>query len=630
MSVSPTHQLLCLATTSPNLHFLSITSTGLEPAPSHLLRTDALPSRTKTVSIAWGPPRCVKSPDDANTWSWSDTYLVTGNSDSSFRKFDLPPSTATSGSASGNGRVTLSGRSVVEKQSKGSKKNGKGTIVWGVSVLPDHTIVTADSLGSVGFWDGASLAQKQIFRAHKADAMCMTMGADGRSVFTSGPDQRVCQFVRVDASPVGTVNGSASAGAGGGGGEWALTTTKRAHQHDVRALACFPAYTPVPLSHPSHSSPAPSSTQPMAPVLASGGWDMTLILTPCASPSFTSAPIRLRNPLGRSTGGAKVLFEEAYPRKMGYLAGARGTGRVSVSRTARLVLGRKERSVGVWKLHADEAGWEKMLDMDFRLRTALTCAVLSEDGKWMAVSDLYETKLFALRPSTEGTGSLVPKRIKSFLPTLLEFKALEHLDLQSTGTGSSTILFTPDSGRLVLGLAMSGQVVVLELDGSREARGGGEVRVAQVFKRDDITVGGRVIVGKKEMGANGGGKKAGKGKGKGKGAVNGDVDVDMDANNDNTALAARGEDEEDEDDGHEDEESGTEDMAEGKVPMVGPKQGWVACMAVSADGQWLAVSDLLGKVSVFNLDTLRVSVSFIVRFDDYGWMEVVPVRRRRP
>jgi WD40 repeat protein len=34
---------------------------------------------------------------------------------------------------------------------------------------------------------------------------------------------------------------------------------------------------------------------------------------------------------------------------------------------------------------------------------------------------------------------------------------------------------------------------------------------------------------------------------------------------------------------------------------------WISCMAASDDGQWLAFSDLKGRVEVWNLDTLRVS-----------------------
>jgi len=142
LSVSPTHTLLCLATTSPGLHFLSIppvsasqTSPPLEPPPPHLLRSDTLPSKARTVSIAWGPPRLAEISE--GEWEWRDTYLVTGNSDSSFRKWEIP-STSEDGSRA-LGRLMLKSRGVMEKvrlQQKNGKRGGKGTIVWGVGVLP--------------------------------------------------------------------------------------------------------------------------------------------------------------------------------------------------------------------------------------------------------------------------------------------------------------------------------------------------------------------------------------------------------------------------------------------------------------------------------------------------------------
>lgn len=137
LSVSPTQKLLCLTTNSPNLHFVSIPSpllgdtvTQLEPAPAHLLRSDALPSRTRTVSVAWGIPKLVEGDDG---WMWRDSYLITGNSDSSFRRWDLPPP---SSAGTPSGRVILKSRAVVEKVNKGKKSGQKGTIVWGVGVLP--------------------------------------------------------------------------------------------------------------------------------------------------------------------------------------------------------------------------------------------------------------------------------------------------------------------------------------------------------------------------------------------------------------------------------------------------------------------------------------------------------------
>jgi U3 small nucleolar RNA-associated protein 4 len=137
ISVSPTHKYICLATSSPSLHFLSIpsTPTPLEPPPSHLLRSDTLPSRTRTVSLAWAIPKLQKGEEG---WEWRDSYIITGNSDSSFRKWEIPASSSSDGSRQGQGRVVLKSRAVVEKigKIKGKKVNGKGTIVWGVGVLP--------------------------------------------------------------------------------------------------------------------------------------------------------------------------------------------------------------------------------------------------------------------------------------------------------------------------------------------------------------------------------------------------------------------------------------------------------------------------------------------------------------
>lgn len=140
ISVSPTHQLLALATSSPSLHFLSISSHSgpLGPPPAHLLRSEGLPSRTRTVSLAWGIPKIVKSVEEPGEWVWRDTYIVTGNSDSSFRKWDIPEeSSGVTAGRPGQGRVTIQSRAVVEKIGKvRGKKVNKGTIVWGTAVLP--------------------------------------------------------------------------------------------------------------------------------------------------------------------------------------------------------------------------------------------------------------------------------------------------------------------------------------------------------------------------------------------------------------------------------------------------------------------------------------------------------------
>lgn len=89
---------------------------------------------------------------------------------------------------------------------------------------------------------------------------------------------------------------------------------------------------------------------------------MSLTYTPAAAPSLMSED--LRNPLGKG-GMSRCVFDEAFTRKMGYLTA--GDGRVGVSKGGRFVLGRKERSVGIWRVLGDEAGWEKVLEMDLRV-----------------------------------------------------------------------------------------------------------------------------------------------------------------------------------------------------------------------------------------------------------------------
>lgn len=128
MSAAPTQDCLAVATSSPHIHFLSISpySMYLEPA-SPITRTEAIQGRTRTLSIAWGPPTRVHlqsggpAETDGKMWVWRNHHLVTGNSDSSLRKWNVL-----------NGRMI--GRMAVNKLRRDQGKN-RGNIVWGVAVL---------------------------------------------------------------------------------------------------------------------------------------------------------------------------------------------------------------------------------------------------------------------------------------------------------------------------------------------------------------------------------------------------------------------------------------------------------------------------------------------------------------
>lgn len=52
---------------------------------------------------------------------------------------------------------------------------------------------------------------------------------------------------------------------------------------------------------------------------------------------------------------------------------------------------------GVFPLEDEGQGnWEMVLEMDLNVRTNIVSSAISDDGKWLAVADWYETKLFAL------------------------------------------------------------------------------------------------------------------------------------------------------------------------------------------------------------------------------------------
>jgi U3 small nucleolar RNA-associated protein 4 len=154
------------------------------------------------------------------------------------------------------------------------------------------------------------------------------------------------------------------------------------------------------------------------------------------------------------------------------------------------------------------------------------------------------------------------------------------------------LLFTPDGSRLVLGLAASAQVVVLDLPRIGEGEGEG-LRVSKCFLRDERTVGGRVI---KSIAGKAGTEKEVVSTTNGSGKT---TRQDQQLN----GYAETSEDDEDNED--EDEQRAIGRLSPGKGPVA-----WISSMAASDDGQWLAVSDLEGKVSVFNLDTLQVSPLF--------------------
>jgi len=246
--------------------------------------------------------------------------------------------------------------------------------------LRDGTIVSGDSLGMVKFWDGVTCTQLQTFNAHGADVLTISIGPRGDSLYTAGVDQNITEFLAVN---VGTnVSGRSTINR-----RWIQSCSRCMHSHDVRSLATWPPYVPVVGGSKEHLA--------SIPILVSGGLDMSLVLSPIATPSPHN--VSLENVVSR---GSVATFEEGHYRRLQFVRRV-----VKIAQKARILACMDDTTVSLWKIdretsRAEEGepsgSWEKLAELDLKVKTNLTACALSSDGMWLATADFYETKLFML------------------------------------------------------------------------------------------------------------------------------------------------------------------------------------------------------------------------------------------
>ncbi|KAF7794114.1 hypothetical protein EIP86_005244 [Pleurotus ostreatoroseus] len=544
ISPNPASTILAIGCEDGAVRLLSLEHDTL----THLRRLDRVKSRI--LSLAWGPPvpretKNTEGSDDEEEEEWSDSWVVAGCSDSSLRKWDLA-----------TGRVG-------DKMGT-DKMRGERTLVWAVGVLGDGTIVSGDSLGMVKFWDSKTSTQLHSFQAHGADVLCMTISPEGTAIYTSGVDQKVVQFTHIKTSQSSTQSSLLSRSSG----RWVQTSSRRMHSHDVRALAIWPPHTALP---PAHRRVLPLD---VAPVLASGGLDMSVVLTPAALPAST-AVAKVVNPLATSVVST---FEDAYHRRLAYTSAPYHASGLHLARKARLVLCMRDAGVSLWRVHRrrtmffntddpDEeppadGGWEQVLDMDLSVHTNLVASAISDDGRWIAVSDWYESRLFRIEELENG--NLKPKRIRDFTSILQA-----HLPSSQPSTGASCFIFSPDNTKLIMASTTTSYVLVVDLsDTPRVLRRFDQHRMRNVVLSD------RVV------------------RGRTKSAETETEDVEMaDAE---TPAAGEGEK----------PPPDTADPSDDEDLSQKPLSATITRMAVSPDGQWLATTDDHRRTHIFNLDAV--------------------------
>lgn len=556
----------------------------------------------RIVNLAWGPPQrkdsgasakakttdSASSEEDSDSDSdsddedddelWQDSFLVGGTASSCGLVWDLT-----------TGRMV--DKILVERS------RYEQTIVWSVLALGDGTLVFGDSMGNVTFFEAKTRTAVSggQFSGHKrnADVLTLCAGPDGKSVYSGSVDQTVVEYALVQGNSQQR-------------SKWIQTGSRRLHAHDVKALAIDPPFNPLV-----------STASDRLPILVSGGVDYHVVLTPAASPSQTISLASLSTAYekGDRKGKAKAqhkyeherrvdqynpisnspvtAFAETVQRRIAYVpptakGGALGGGgNIVVCEAKRWILLRRETSVGIWRL-ADEGArrsraledlglvyldedrdtpmgdqWVKLLEMDLKVKTNLVSVSISPDGRFLAASDLYETKLFSLQ--TVGDG-ILPRRISALS------KAFGH---ESGGApGSSAITFTPDSSRMILATYPGSYVHVIELPAPDDTLP--RCRIVTSFSQHRSREAGRAVAGKK--------------------LTNGHAHTNGHANADDTDSDDSSEEASDSDK----DENGHHELREQRTQFAR-----IDLAQVSPDGQYLVSIDTSRRIHVFSLDTLR-------------------------
>lgn len=239
---------------------------------------------------------------------------------------------------------------------------GSPPCVWAVLCLIDGTVVSGDAGGRTCLWDGEHGTLLHAFALHAADVLCLAAAGDGSAVFAAGVDAHVQVITR---------------GAGGAG--WAATGSKRAHTHDVRALAVV-------------------ATDGAGPVLLSSGTDGSVVAYAADGVAGEHAVRVVRAPPPPHTAAAA---------------------------RAPLLLVTHPSCCEVWRLGAaaPPAGAPPrpgalplasapacLLRITLRSQRHLLCAAISADGRMVAASDALRARLFVVHapllehPPAAGAG----------------------------------------------------------------------------------------------------------------------------------------------------------------------------------------------------------------------------------
>jgi len=130
-------------------------------------------------------------------WSSNSQFIAFGTANGVIKKMNIP-----------NGRSMLTV----------TCDKSRGCIIWDLVYL-DGCIISADSLGTVKFWNDEHGTLLQTFKEHDGDILSIVSSSQHKVLFSTGVDQKIVCYREVK-----------------GISEWIRTSVIKSHTHDVRAM----------------------------------------------------------------------------------------------------------------------------------------------------------------------------------------------------------------------------------------------------------------------------------------------------------------------------------------------------------------------------------------------------------
>ncbi|GAY48004.1 hypothetical protein CUMW_108680 [Citrus unshiu] len=348
------------------------------------------------------------------TWSADGNMLYSGSSDGYIRSWDAKLGYEIY-------RITVG---------LGGLGSGPELCIWSLLSLRCGTLVSADSTGSVQFWDSRHGTLLQAHSFHKGDVNALAAAPSHNRVFSAGSDGQVILY-KASCESIGPNDGLSSSEVIK---KWIYVGSVRAHTHDVRALTVAVPISredPLPEDKVKRSrgreKPIDFSYHKWAhldvPMLISAG-DDTKLFAYCAN-EFTKfspheicpAPQRVPIHLVHNT-----IFSH--------------TSLLLVQYSCRLdILSvRLENNVESRSSSGGHASTSLLVQVKSKASRKIICSTISNSGMLFAYSDHVKPSLFELKKGKVGQGEWIIN--KRQLPRKLQF--------------AHSMIFSYDSSQLII------------------------------------------------------------------------------------------------------------------------------------------------------------------------------------